>query len=328
MQVVFDKDKSQLIDSASIATIGTYDGIHHGHRRVIAEVVKRAAASGHRSVVVSFDRHPLSIVRPDLAPLRLTTLEEKIELVSSLDVDLLYLVTFDVKRSLQEARDFVQEVLVDALKIREVHVGADFRFGHGRKGDINLLAQMGEEANFQAIGVDLSFVREVLGEGHPDAEKPISSSLIRTYISKGNVSDAAKLLHREHVIRGVVVGGDKRGGPELGFPTANLEVPEGMTLPMDGIYSGRAHMLEGNGGKIAYPAAISVGTRPTFYRAGGARLIESFILDFNGDLYGKEVELSFTAYLRPQITYESMDELRDQIALDVRQVRDQVGLIE
>jgi riboflavin kinase/FMN adenylyltransferase len=307
----------------SIMTIGTYDGIHHGHRRIISEVVSRCHDSGLSSVVVSFDRHPLSVLRPEAAPLMLTGAQQKAELIQALGVDYLYLLTFDQRRSLQSARDFVYDVVVNGVRAKEVHVGSNFRFGHQRQGDVEFLAEVGTLEDFEVYAAGLSKVSEVLGENHRDADKAISSTLVRKMVTAAELQDASALLHRFHSVRGVVVGGDQRGSGELGFPTANLEIPANMAVPHDGVYAGTLRPLSG---QRSHLAAISIGTRPTFYPSGGPRLIESFVLDYNGNLYGEEVEVAFVEFLRPQIAYESSDELIAQIHLDVAAVRDKLTL--
>ncbi len=323
MDVLYDKQGPIRDVESTVMTIGTYDGIHHGHRKVISQVVSRAKEHSHASVVVSFDRHPLAVLRPEMAPLRLTSLDQKIELVASLGVDYLYLLTFDEERVFQSAEDFVYEVVIGGVKAKEILVGSNFRFGHKRQGDIEFLAKVGFREGFEVIGVGLSMVSEVLETTHPDANQPISSSLIRRMITSADLKGASALLHRHHSLRGVVVGGDHRGSGELGYPTANLEIPSQLAVPLDGVYAGTLRVL---GSSSSHLAAISVGTRPTFYPSGGPRLIESFVLDYDGNLYGQEVEVAFVQYLRPQIAYESADELVAQINKDVQEVRENIDL--
>lgn len=323
MEVIYDRQGPIAGVDATVMTIGTYDGIHHGHRKIVSEVVRRAKQRFFASVVVSFDRHPLSVLRPEMAPLRLISLDQKIELIESLGVDYLYLLTFDDERVSQSARDFVYDVVIDGVKAKEVLVGSNFRFGHKREGDVEFLSTVGSEEGFDVFGVGLSMVSEVLKSTRPDADQPISSTLIRRMITSADLSSASALLHRHHSLRGVVVGGDQRGSGELGYPTANLEIPSQLAVPLDGVYAGTLRPL---GSSQPYLAAISIGTRPTFYPSGGPRLIESFVLDFDGDLYGREVEVGFVEYLRPQIAYESIEELISQISKDVRDVRVKVVL--
>ncbi len=318
MEVLYDRQGPIADVQATIMTIGTYDGIHHGHRKIVSEVVRRARQCRYASVVVSFDRHPLSVLRPEMAPLRLTSLDQKIELIESLGVDYLYLLTFDQERVSQSARDFVYDVVIDGVKAKEVFVGSNFHFGHKRQGDVEFLSEIGREEGFAVFGVGLSMVSEVLKNTPPDADQPITSTLIRRMITSADLSSASALLHRYHSLRGVVVGGDQRGFGELGYPTANLDIPSQLAVPLDGVYAGTLRPLNSS---RRYLAAISIGTRPTFYPSGGPRLIESFVLDFNGDLYGQEVEVGFVEYLRPQIAYESIEELIAQIGKDVRDVR-------
>lgn len=317
MKVISDRDSADLPLDASVVTVGTYDGIHFGHRRIMASIVQESIALGVPSVVVSFDRHPLSVVRPGSEPLRLTDSAKQAELLQELGVDYLLLLTFDAERAQEPAEDFITELLVSSLGTRRIFVGADFHFGKGRRGDLAMLKAYGVTHGFSLGVIPLSVVGEVLGESHSDASQVVSSSLIRSYLTTGRLEEANRLLGRPHCLRGVVVGGDQRGGGELGFPTANLEMPYGIAVPSDGVYGGYLSLDQG---ASRHRAAISVGTRPTYYPEGAPRLIESFVLDFDENLYGKTVEVGFQSWLRAQETFPSSEELRLQIEKDVEQV--------
>jgi riboflavin kinase / FMN adenylyltransferase len=285
-------------------TIGAYDGVHLGHRALLRDLSQRAAASGLSTVVVTFDRHPAAVVRPETAPKQLTTLEQKLELLAECGIDRTLVVPFDEARAEESAEDFVREVLVDELSARLVVVGEDFHFGHGRRGNVALLRELGTRHGFDVVGVGLT----------GDGTEPVSSTRIRGLLAQGDVDGAAALLGRPHEVRGPVVRGDGRGGPELGFPTANLAVPDDIALPADGVYAGHFRRADGS----VHQAAISVGRRPTFYEPGTAPvLVEAYLLHFEGELYGEQVRVSFAHRLRDELRFESIDDLVAQMRADV-----------
>jgi riboflavin kinase/FMN adenylyltransferase len=287
-------------------TIGAYDGVHLGHRALLRDLCDRAGALGLSTVVVTFDRHPASVVRPESAPKLLTDLEQKLELLADCGIDRTLVVPFDRERADESAEDFVREVLVEELSARLVVVGEDFHFGHGRKGNVAMLSELGAESGFDVVGVTLT------GNG-TDA---VSSTRIRTLVAEGDVEAAAALLGRPHEVRGPVVRGDGRGGPELGFPTANLSVAEEIALPADGVYAGYFTRADGS----VHKAAISVGRRPTFYEPGTASvLVEAYLLDFEGDLYGEAGRVAFVSRLRGEERYDSVDALIAQMHRDVEE---------
>jgi riboflavin kinase/FMN adenylyltransferase len=294
-------------------TIGAYDGVHLGHRALLAELRDRADVDGLSTVVVTFDRHPAAVVRPDSAPLLLCDLDQKLELLASAGVDRTVVVHFDEERANETAEDFVTTELVAGLDARLVVVGEDFHFGHGRKGNVALLADMGAAAGFAVDGVTLASADDVAGELAP----PVSSTRVRTLVGAGDVEGAAVLLGRPHQVRGPVVTGDRRGGAELGYPTANLEIPGDICLPAPGIYAGWFERPDGS----RHMAAVSVGRRPTFYGADGELLVEAFLLDFSGDLYGEAARLSFTHRLRDELAFDSVDALVAQMGRDVERAR-------
>ncbi len=285
-------------------TIGAYDGVHLGHRALLRDLCQRAQSVGLSTVVVTFDRHPASVVRPESAPKQLTDLEQKLELLADCGVDRTLVVPFDRARADETAEDFIQEVLVDTLEARLVVVGEDFHFGHGRKGNVALLTEIGQRDGFEVVGVGLT----------GDQSEVVSSTRIRNLVAAGDVRAAAALLGRPHAVRGEVVHGDGRGGPELGFPTANLQIDAEIALPADGIYAG---YFTRPGGQ-RHMAAISVGRRPTFYDPADATvLVEAFLLHFEGDLYGELGEVAFVSRLRDEIRFDSVDSLIAQMQLDV-----------
>ncbi|MGO8863521.1 MAG: bifunctional riboflavin kinase/FAD synthetase [Acidimicrobiales bacterium] len=289
--------------SGTAVTIGAYDGVHLGHRALLRDLSQRAASAGLSTVVVTFDRHPAGVVRPESAPLQLTDLEQKLELLATCGVDRTLVIAFDRTRADETAEDFVKEVLVDTLRARLVVVGEDFHFGHGRKGNVALLRELGVEHGFEVVGAALT----------GDGSDAVSSTRIRTLVAHGDVAGAARLLGRPHEVRGPVVRGDGRGGPELGFPTANLQIGDDIALPAEGIYAGHFTRADGT----AHPAAISVGRRPTFYEPGTASvLVEAYLLHFEGDLYGEPSRVSFVSRLRGDRRFESVDALIAQMHRD------------
>ncbi len=294
-------------------TIGAYDGVHLGHRALLAELRARAESNGLATVVVTFDRHPASVVRPDSAPKLLCDLDQKLELLASAGVDRTVVVRFDEERANETAEHFVAVELVEGLAARLVVVGEDFHFGHGRKGNVTLLNEMGTVAGFAVDGVALASE----GPDGPEPCDPISSTRIRTLVASGRVEEAAVLLGRPHQVRGPVVTGDRRGGAELGFPTANLDIPETVCLPCPGIYAGWYERPDGS----QWKAAVSVGRRPTFYGADGEVLVEAHLLDFTGDLYGEPARLSFASRLRDERAFETVDALVAQMVRDIEVTR-------
>ena len=314
MRVVTGSDDAALAaarTAGAVVTIGAYDGVHLGHQAVLRLVRELADARGLEAALVTFDRHPAEVVRPESAPRLLTTLEQRLELLDATgDLDLCWVLTFDEARSKEAAEDFVREVLVDGVGARLVVVGADFHFGHRRGGNVPLLERMGAELGFEVLGLGLVAV-----EGDATGV-PYSSTRIRELLAKGDVAEAARLLGRPHEVRGVVERGDQRGAEHLGFPTANLTVPERICLPADGVYAGTFVAQDG----VERPAAISVGTRPTFYEDGDV-LVEAYVLDFDGDLYGQRVKVRFREWIRGQERFDSTEALVEQMNADVEATR-------
>jgi riboflavin kinase/FMN adenylyltransferase len=300
MDVVTDPAAFVAPPAGTAVTIGAYDGVHRGHQFVIGQLRELAARGGLASVVLTFDRHPASVVRPESAPLLLTDLEQKLELLRATGVDSAVVLRFDHARSQEEPEDFVREILAGALRARVVVVGEDFHFGRRRRGNVELLRSMGG-----GLGFDVAHVPLLEG---------ISSTAVRRLLAAGDVEGAADLLGRPHEVRGVVERGDQRGR-ELGYPTANVAVPADILLPAPGIYAGWY-------GDRA--AAISVGRRPTF-SDGGPVVLEAYLLDFDGDLYGQDARVSFARRLRDEERYDSTEALVRQMASDVEATREALG---
>ena len=296
-------------------TIGAFDGVHLGHQAVLRLVHDLAHARGLTSTVLTFDRHPAEVVRPGSAPKLLTTLDEKLELLDATGaVDECLVLAFDETRSKEPAEDFVSEILAGVLRARLVVVGDDFHFGYRRHGDVPLLKRMGAELGFEVLGLGLVASRDADAPG--DAV-PFSSTRARACLAAGDVEAAAAILGRPHEVGGTVEHGDRRGR-ELGFPTANVALPERICLPADGVYSGTYLGDDG----VERRAAISLGRRPTFYEESGLLLLEAHLLDFDGDLYGQSARVRFLRRLRGQERFEHVDDLIAQMARDVQAVRE------
>jgi riboflavin kinase/FMN adenylyltransferase len=313
MQTLRDLDGCPRPPQGTAVTIGAYDGVHRGHRAVIGTVRRLAAERGLATAVVTFDRHPASVVRPESAPRLLTDLDQKLELLAQTGVDYTVVIHFDEERSHESAEDFVREVLVGCLNAKLVVVGADFHFGHQRRGNVELLRTMGAELGFEVIGLDLV---DAHGAPAPDEHEQVSSTAIRQAVIAGDIERANELLGRPYEVRGVVTHGDARGRT-LGFPTANVNVPDDMLLPADGIY---AVWYERPSGDVL-PGAASLGRRPTFYEDQPYRLLEVYLLDFDGDLYEELGKVRFVARLRDELKFDTLDEIVDQMNRDCEQAR-------
>ena len=299
-------------DPGTVLTIGAYDGVHRGHRSVIYEVCRLASERDLRSAVVTFDRHPASVVRPESAPLLLTELDQKIEQLSTTGIDLTLVVPFDENRAAESAEDFIDNVLVQCLKVKHVVVGEDFHFGRHRLGNVDLLRTIGKEKGFTVTGMGLVGL-----EGKPARDhEQVSSTFIRQALGEGNLGRANNMLGREYEVLGVVTAGDGRG-KELGFPTANVRINSSVLLPADGVYAGWIELADGS----IHGTAISLGTRPHFY-ADGDLLLEAHILDFDANLYEEEVRVRFVEYLRPQKKFDNLQFLINQLELDVQKTKE------
>jgi riboflavin kinase/FMN adenylyltransferase len=291
----------------SVVTVGVFDGVHRGHQQLIGRAVERGRERGLPTVVVTFDPHPAELVRPGSHPARLTSLGRRADLVAELGVDAFCVLPFTVELSRTEPAEFAHEVLVERLHAADVVVGRNFTFGHRAAGDVALLTRLGDRFGFGVEGLDLI----------TDDGITFSSTYIRACIDAGDVVAAAAALGRPHRIEGVVVHGDRRGR-ELGFPTANMASAPFTALPADGVYAGRFAI-----GDRLLPAAISVGTNPTF--SGRVRTVEAYVLDVDEDFYGHEVAVDFEHRLRGQERFDDVDALVVQMHRDVEQTRELLG---
>lgn len=291
-------------DRGTVATVGTFDGVHLGHWSVLSEIRRRASETGRRSVLVTFNPHPLRIVRPDQAPPLLTTPVEKKEILAESGLDYAVFLSFTEALSRYEPRRFVEEILLARLGVEELVIGYDHGFGRDRSGDPETLRRIGAE-----LGFSVDVVAPVqAGEG------AVSSSRVRRAVGAGHMAEARACLGRPYSVRGVVVRGEGRGRG-LGFPTANLSVPEtDKLLPPEGIYAVRAVLRAGT-----HLGALHLGPRPTFQ--GSPPTVELHVLDFDRNIYGEEVRVDFVERLREVRPFSSVEALIEQMREDVDAAR-------
>ncbi len=289
-------------------TVGVFDGLHQGHRHVIALLRRRAAEfGGLECAVVTFDPHPLTVIAPEHAPLLLTGIAHRLELLAEAGLDLAAVLPFDEALRRLTAAAFAATVLRDALHARLVVVGESFRFGHQRTGSVASLAELGDAHGFAAEVVPLV-----------GGQAPMSSTRVRAMVAAGDLAGAAAALGRPHEVRGPVVHGDGRGRT-LGFPTANVAVPAALALPPSGVYAVRA----GRRGDPLGPAVASLGTRPTF--GGGEQTLEVHLFDSPGDLYGATLRVAFVARLRDEERFDGPAALVAQMVVDAAAARAALG---
>ncbi len=286
--------------------IGFFDGVHLGHQQILRQTLADAHQHNAVALVLTFDRHPNSVVAPARVPPLIHSLPQKLRAIESLGAEHLLLVHFDKSFSELSGEDFVRGLVRDLGSIQSICVGADFVFGHKRSGDVALLKELGGEAGFSVHGL-----AAVALDG-----RVVSSTRIRETIRAGNLDAASQMLGRPYAISGRVVEGDQLGR-RLGFPTANLDAA-GLVLPPNGVYAGRASVK-----KKSYCAAVNIGFRPTMLPAGPELRVEAHLLDFDGRLYGTELEVELGEKLRDEKKFASPAELRAQIARDIASVRGQ-----
>lgn len=301
-RIVTGLDK--VVPGPSVVSIGFFDGVHRGHQAIVRRAVRVAEQCGRRSVVVTFDRHPMEVVDPGSQPKLLMTLARRAGTLAAQHVDQVVVLPFDDVVRHWSPEEFVAQVLDGPLQAERVVVGGNFRFGHRAAGDVSTLADLGAARGFSVEGVTLLEVDGVV----------VSSTEIRGCIDEGDVERAAVMLGRPHLVDGIVVRGDQRG-VTLGFPTANLQVSKRVAVPAQGVYAGHLRMADGT----RLPAVTNVGTNPTF---GGQELrIEAHVIDWEGDLYGMEVAVEFSHRLREERKFSGVDPLIAQINADVESAR-------
>jgi riboflavin kinase/FMN adenylyltransferase len=298
----------------TVVTIGMYDGVHRGHQALIGAAVERARALRRPCLLLTFDPHPAEVIRPGSHPAILTSLDRKAELVAELGVDAMCVLPFTQEFMRLSPESFTHTVLVEHLHAAQVVVGENFTYGHKAGGTVQTLAAEGRRFGFTVEGLPL---RNVEGEGE---EVTISSTYIRACVAAGDMESATQALGRPHRVDGIVVRGDRRGR-DMGYPTANVESPPFTAIPADGVYAGHLVLRDPRSGvsKERYPAAISVGTNPTF--EGSRRTVEAFVLDFDADLYGEHVGVEFDSRLRAMAAFPDVDSLVAAMDDDVVRTR-------
>ncbi len=307
----------------SVVTIGSFDGLHRGHAAVLGCLVALAKESNAKAVAVTFDPHPVAVHRPEAAPVLLTGLTDRLELLARTGVDAVLLVRYTLEFAAQTPPEFVETYLVNGLGARTVVMGRDARFGKGNVGDLATMIELGTQHGFDVVAVDDIGQRPVDQEISGIDSHRWSSTAVRQLLTDGRVDAAAQVLGRWHLVRGVVVHGDARGRT-LGFPTANLGDVAGM-IPADGVYAGwlvRPELAAASPDDpdVRLPAAISVGTNPTFN--GAERRVEAYVLDRTDlDLYDEQVVMEFVEHLRPTIRFDGIDALVTQMHADVDRAR-------
>ena len=297
-------DLSRLSGPLFLA-IGVFDGVHLGHQAVISTSAEHAQAASGTPVVVTFDPHPEKVLRPEAAPHLLTATQHKIALIRDLGVEHLLIITFDKQFAATEPEDFVQQLVKNSKPLREICVGHKWSFGKNRRGNLELLKKLGAEFDFNVVGIPPVTVNGEL----------VSSTAIRQAIEVGDLRKAAALLGREYMILGTVVSGDNLG-KKIGFPTANLSA-HNEQFPPNGVYFAESK-LDG----VVYPGVVNLGYRPTVSTCRSERILEIHLFDFEREIYGKNLEVRFIRYLRPEKKFESIEALARQIEADVKQARD------
>ena len=320
MQVWTDLEEVPEGFGPTVVTIGNFDGVHRGHRAVLARLIGLARTAGRRAIAVTFDPHPAVVHRPDNAPEMLTALDDRLELLAETGLDAVLVVRYTLEFAGQTPEEFVTRYLVEGLRARTVVVGHDVRFGKGNAGTLSTMVELGGRHGFEVVAVDDE------GDSVPPTgtgSRRWSSSAARALLAEGDVAAAAEVLGRPHRVRGTVVHGDARGR-ELGYPTANLGGIDGM-VPADGVYAGRMLRpqladVEPTHPDCVLPAAISIGTNPTF--DGVERRVEAYVLDRTDlELYGEEIELELVERLRPTLRFDGIEPLIAQMRDDVARAR-------
>ncbi len=309
----------------TVVTIGVFDGIHRGHRSLIGAAVDEARALGVPSVLMTFDPHPVALFAPDRAPATLATHERRAELAADLGIDHILVLKFDRAQAAVEPADFVADILHGTLNAHAVFVGENFTYGHKAGGDTTTLP-----GHAEPFGIDVHVVDLMQLEG-----ERVSSTRVRGHLADGDVAAAAECLGRPHRVTGEVIHGQGRGGAQLGFPTANIDFPDGLAIPADGVYAAWFTATEGPERTdvdadgdieigVAYPAAVSVGTNITF--GDTARTVEAFIIDRSADLYGLTGSIDFVERLRGMEKFDGIEPLIERMNLDVTETRRILGV--
>lgn len=304
MSIVCNLDNLPKNITNPVITIGNFDGVHWAHQKIFNKIIERARDLRGTSVVITFEPHPVKVMFPTKAKPLITLLEQKKELIINQGIDLLLIIEFTAEFAGISASDFVKDILVGKIGIKEIVVGYDYTFGHNRQGNITVLREMGSLFNFNVHQVDPVYVGKVL----------VSSTSIRKLIMEGNVDEAKKILGRNYQIRGEVISGRDRGGPLLGYPTANLRLTDEL-IPKEGVYI----VLIDIGGKI-YQGLTNIGYNPTF--KDKTLSVETYIFDLSANILKQKIKVNFLFRLRDEITFASSKELSQQINQDVNQAQE------
>lgn len=304
MNIIYDLKELKTPLNNPVLTIGNFDGVHKGHLVLFEKVKDRAKAIGGQSAVMTFEPHPIKVMRPGNGPLLITPTKQKLDLISHAGIDLILCIPFTPQFASISAEDFVQDILVDMLGIKEIVVGYDYTFGYRRLGNIRLLQEMGDKLGFQVHVVDPVRLDDTL----------VSSTSIRKFVQEGKLSEAKKLLGRDYQIRGTVVKGKNRGGRLLGFPTANLRLIDEL-IPKGGVYAVTVMVND-----KTYYGVTNIGYNPTF--GDDALSVETHLLDFSEDILDKTIKVNFIQRLRDEKTYRNAKELADQIAQDILKAKE------
>lgn len=317
MAIQIINDQSSIPDNAkgTAATIGVYDGVHLGHCQLLSQLREKSKERGLATAVITFDQHPTRVTSPQNAPKLLTSFSQKMELFESQGIDYAYIIKFDKRRSMTPAAEFFQSVFVEGVKAKAIIVGEDFQFGHNREGDLAFLKREGAKEDIEVQGLHLfrhSFSPDIV----------VSSTAIRMKLADGDIQMATEMLGRRFELEGTVVEGDKRGR-QIGFPTANLSIPEEMLLPRDGVYACWYSRPDGS----RHMAAVNIGLRPTFQTNDSKSILEAHLIGFDGDLYGESGQIEFVEYLREERQFDGVDALAAQLKSDVQASKSLLGAV-
>ncbi len=304
MKILHDARELQNATGRVCCAIGMFDGVHLGHQQVIRQAVSDAHQLEAASLCVTFDQHPAKVIAPERAPRLIQTLSQRLDAIETLGVEAALVLPFDEVMSQIPAVAFIQGLHVDLGRIHSICVGAHFAFGHGRDGNLELLQQLGQ---------DMKFIVHGLSNLSLDGET-VSSTRIRAAISEGQLDAAGQMLGREYALAGKVIKGDQRGR-ELGFPTANLDITD-LCTPPNGVYAAHAEVKG-----VTHRAAVNIGLRPTVAETEPTLHVEAHLLDFEGDLYGEDLFLTFVGKLRDEQAFDSLEALKAQIEKDIVQAR-------
>ena len=317
MAIQIINDQSSIPDNAqgTAATIGVYDGVHLGHCQLLSQLREKSKVQGLATAVITFDQHPTRVTSPENAPKLLTSFSQKMELFESQGIDYAYIIKFDKRRSMTPAGEFFHSVFVEGVRAKAIIVGEDFQFGHNREGDVAFLKREGAKEDIEVQGLHLfrhSFSPDIV----------VSSTAIRMKLADGDMQMATEMLGRRFELEGTVVEGDKRGR-QIGFPTANLSIPEEMLLPRDGVYACWYYRPDGS----RHMAAVNIGLRPTFQTNDSKSILEAHLIGFDGDLYGESGQIEFVEYLREERQFDGVDALAAQLKSDVQASQSLLGAV-